>query len=145
MRRLLPSRRLLPPRRHGPPRRLVATAFLAAVFVTGCQGADAVAPSPASIPAGAVHVVADRMAFTTNTVTAPAGSPFVLAFENREGPPHNVHLRDVAGATVFQGEVFSGPALRLHDVPALGTGTYGFICDVHPDMTGQLLATEEGT
>lgn len=85
------------------------------------------------------------MVFTTGTVTAPAGRPFVLAFENREMPPHNVHLRDASGATVFQGEVFSGAALRLHDVPALTPGTYGFICDVHPGMTGQLSATEEGS
>ncbi len=132
-------------KRHGPLKRLVATAFLAALLVTGCQSAGAAAPSPASIPADAVHVVADRMVFTTGTVTAPAGRPFVLAFENLEGPPHNVHLRDASGATVLRGEVFTGPALRLHDMPALEPATYAFICDVHPDMTGQLLATEKGS
>lgn len=126
-------------------RRLIATAFLAAALAGACQGADAAAPPPPPIPDGAVHVVADAMAFTTPTVTAPAGRPFVLAFENREGPPHNVHIRDASGATAFQGEVFTGPALRLHDVPALAAATYGFICDVHPDMTGQLVATEEGS
>ena len=126
-------------------RRLIATAFLAAALAGACQGADTAAPSPAPIPDGAVHVVADGMAFTTPTATAPAGRPFVLAFENREGPPHNVHLRDASGATVFQGEVFTGPALRLHDMPALAAAAYGFICDVHPDMTGQLLAAEEGS
>jgi len=89
--------------------------------------------------------MADGMAFTTTEVRAPAGRPFTLAFENREGPPHNVHLHDAAGTTVFQGEVLSGPALRLAEVPALAPATYGFICDVHPDMTGHLLATEEGS
>lgn len=125
--------------------RPVATALLAAVLAAACQGADAAAPGQDQIPAGAVHVVADGMAFTTATVTVPAGRPFVLAFENREGPPHNVHLRDATGSSVLQGEVFSGPALRLHDVPALAAVTYQFICDVHPDMTGQLVATEEGS
>lgn len=125
-------------------RRLLPTAFLAAALLVGCQGAAA-APGQAELPSGAVHVVADGMAFTTATVTAPAGRPFVLAFENREGPPHNLHLRDISGTTVLQGEVFTGPALRLHQVPALAAASYGFICDVHPDMTGQLLATEEGS
>lgn len=124
-------------------RRLPATALLALAIAAGCQGADAA--SAPTIPPGAIHVMADGMAFTTTEVRAPAGRPFTLAFENREGPPHNVHLRDVAGTTVFQGEVFSGPALRLDEVPALAPSTYGFICDVHPDMTGQLLATEEGS
>jgi plastocyanin len=41
---------------------------------------------------------------------------------------------------VFKGEIFAGVATKNYDVPALKAGTYTFVCDVHPAMTGTLTA-----
>ena len=81
--------------------------------------------------------------FEQTTVTAPAGTPFQVQFENKDaGAPHNVALRlgDVNGAELFKGEVFNGIATRVYDVPALDAGAYAFVCTVHPTMVGTLNA-----
>jgi plastocyanin len=115
-----------------------------ALLAIGCQTATAQPPAVESIPADAVRVVADHMQFETAQVEAPAGRSFVLVFENREGVPHNVSLRDAAGGSVFATEFFSGPGTRSYEVSALGAAGYTFVCDLHPDMTGRLTAVEGG-
>jgi plastocyanin len=75
-------------------------------------------------------------------VTAPAGTPFVIAFDNQDaGIPHNVEIKDASGAEVFKGDVFPGVEKRDYQVPALAAGTYTFTCVVHPNMTGTLTAS----
>ena len=39
---------------------------------------------------------------------------------------------------MFKGEIFSGVATKVYDVPALDAGSYAFVCTVHPTMTGTL-------
>jgi plastocyanin len=79
--------------------------------------------------------------FTTTEVTAPADTPFVIAFDNQDaGVPHNVAISDASGTEVFRGEVFNGVETREYQVPALAAGSYPFICSVHPNMTGTLTA-----
>lgn len=91
----------------------------------------------------AADIVAVDLAFDRATLEVPAGLPVSLVFENRESAPHNVavYTDESAGEAVFVGEVFSGPASRRYDLPALAAGTYLFRCDVHQDMTGSLVAT----
>ncbi len=98
------------------------------------------APSGSAPAAGqAVSIVAQNIAFTTTDVTAPADAPFVIAFDNQDaGIPHNVDIKDAGGTSVFKCEIFAGVATKNYDVPALKAGTYSFICDVHPNMTGTL-------
>ena len=45
-------------------------------------------------------------------------------------------IKDAAAATVFQGELVTGPKAVVYDVPALKAGDYTFVCSVHPNMTG---------
>jgi plastocyanin len=74
-------------------------------------------------------------------LTAPAGTPFQIAFDNQDpGTPHNVsiHKDSPTGEEVFKGEVFPGVATKTYDVSALPAGTYGYVCTVHPTMTGTL-------
>jgi mono/diheme cytochrome c family protein/plastocyanin len=89
-----------------------------------------------------VDIAAAGVAFTTPSVTAPAGTPFVIAFDNQDaGIPHNVDIKDASGAEVFKGDVFPGVEKRDYQVPALAAGTYQFTCTVHPNMTGTLTAS----
>ena len=95
------------------------------------------APPPASGPPAAVTVAAKDIQFVEKTFTAPAGKPFGLAFDNQDaGVPHNIDIKDSSGASVYKGEIFNGVATKVYDVPALPAGTYTYVCDVHPTMTG---------
>ncbi len=86
-----------------------------------------------------VKIVASGIQFTTTDVTAPAGQGFTLTFSNQDaGTPHNVDIKDSSGATVFKTDIFSGVADKTFQVPALKAGSYPFVCDVHPNMTGTL-------
>ena len=94
-----------------------------------------------SPPPDAVRLAARQMAFDQTALSAPANRPFTLVFENLESAPHNVSLRpQTGGRTAFVGDVFPGPATRVHEVPALDAGPYVFRCDLHPAMQGILTA-----
>jgi plastocyanin len=101
----------------------------------GASGAPG--ESPPGAPAADVVVHAKDLAFAESSLTGPADRPFTLALVNDDpGIPHNVELKDAAGASVYQGEVFNGVEIRVYDVPPLAAGTYTFLCTVHPSMTG---------
>jgi plastocyanin len=95
-----------------------------------------------SAPTGAVlHISAQNIAFDTNQLEAPAGQAFALEFDNNDpGIPHNVEIKDASGTSMFKGQIITGPAKITYQVPALAAGSYMFVCDVHPNMTGTLTA-----
>ncbi len=125
-------------------KRLFATLTLAAVALTAAAcsstNADSAAGPAASVDPNAPKIVAKDIAFTTPDVEVPAGAGFQLVFDNEDGAPHNVAIADASGASVFKGEIFSGAATRVYQVPALAAGTYTFTCEVHPGMTGTIVA-----
>jgi plastocyanin len=105
--------------------------------------ASAPASAAPSAAAGGVSISALNIAFEQTSVSAPAGVAFQIQFDNKDaGIPHNIaiHKGDVNGAEVFKGAIITGPATTTYDVPALDAGTYGFLCNVHPNMTGTLTA-----
>jgi plastocyanin len=145
--------------------RSLSVAILSLVVVAGCatssagwtyvpasmtpQPSSAASGSPsasASAPSGSgnptiVNISALGIKYEQTTLTAPAGTPFQVVFENKDaGVPHNVtlHLGGATGATLFTGPVFNGVATRTYDVPALDAGQYAFVCIVHPTMIGTL-------
>lgn len=86
-----------------------------------------------------IHIAAQNIKFDTDHLAAPAGQAWVLEFANKDaGVPHNVEILDASGARVFKGDIISGPATVQYHVPPLAAGTYTFLCDVHPFMTGTL-------
>jgi plastocyanin len=120
--------------------RELRSGLLVAGLLAGCTGPGATGPPPSAPPDGVV-IVATALAFDRSELGVPAGRPFPLLFENREGAPHNVAIYvDDPAAPLFAGEVFGGPASRTYAVPALEAGTYRFRCDVHPEMAGAVVA-----
>ena len=113
-----------------------------AAVLAACSGATAAAPTPAA-PAGdpgdSVMIVAKDLKFAPTAVAVKADTAFDLVFDNQEGAPHNIAISNASGASVFKGEIVSN-SKATYAVPALPAGTYGFICEVHPDMKGTITA-----
>jgi plastocyanin len=114
-----------------------------ALVIAGC-GSTALGGEqpPASLDPASPRISAEGIAFDTAALTVPANRAFTLVFENREAVPHNVSIyADAAHRDRrFEGVVFSGPTTRWYPVQALAPGTYIFVCDVHSNMTGSLVA-----
>ena len=120
--------------------RLLASLLLPIAALAACAGGSGNPIAQPSVGPGALAIEADGLAFSTSSLTAPADKPFQIVFDNQEAALHNVAIyRDASAAEkVFGEEPFSGPAVVVYNVPALGSGTYFFRCDVHPDMSGSL-------
>ena len=116
---------------------VVLATVAAACSSTGSGSTGSAAPPPSAPPGGAA-IVAQDIKFDRTTLALPAGATAPLVFDNRDGAPHNVAITKSDGSKVFTGETFSGPSTKTYEVPALTAGSYGFHCDVHPDMKGTL-------
>ena len=121
-------------------RPLAAFALLGLLLaVAGCGGS---ASPPPTYPPGAIVVTAENRTFDTSELIVPADSVFSLVLVNKDGDPHNIAIRTKQG---FDGELIfrhdpitaSTIVLQVGPIPA---GTYHFICEVHPEMTGTVLA-----
>jgi plastocyanin len=125
------------------PRPTLAFVIVALAFaLTACSGASAAGttgtPDPSSAPAGeTVSIVAKDIAFQTTEVTVKAGTAFDIAFDNQDDAPHDIAISDASGIKVFAGDVVSHQKVT-YAVPALTAGTYVFICEIHPNMTGTI-------
>jgi plastocyanin len=106
----------------------------------GASGAPSPsAPPGASAPTAVVEVSASNIAFQPTELSVAADQPFQIVFDNNDASiPHNVEIKDAAGASLFRGEVFNGVDSRTYDAPPLPAGTYQFVCTVHPNMVGTL-------
>ncbi|HET9756219.1 MAG TPA: cupredoxin domain-containing protein [Candidatus Limnocylindrales bacterium] len=118
-----------------------------AVLTVACSGGGST-PAPASVapgspgasaPAGSGLVVVADLAFSPTSLTVKADTPTEIVLDNQEAAPHNIAIKDAAGATVFKGEIVSSKQVT-NAVPALAAGSYTFWCEVHPNMTGTLTA-----
>jgi len=91
------------------------------------------------VPEADVTITAEGVSFLESSFVAPADTPFTIAFINNDaGVQHNVALHEGSptGSEAWRGEIFAGVETRVYEVPPLPAGTYGFICSVHPQMTG---------
>ena len=97
---------------------------------------------PTQVPGGGGGAVAEtalNVAFGTAELAAPSDTAFSIEFDNQDaGIPHNMEIKDASGASVFKGDIVTGPIKTTYNVPALVAGSYTFVCTVHPNMTGTL-------
>jgi plastocyanin len=116
---------------------LALTVVLAACSTTSAAPQSSVTPSEAD-----VTVVAQDMKFVQAEVKVKADAAFSLLLDNKDGMPHNVaiYTDSTAKTPVYVGEMVTNGQL-VYDIPALKPGTYFFKCDLHPDMTGSIVAS----
>jgi plastocyanin len=113
----------------------MVTIAVIALATAGCGGA---ATPPPTYPPGSVVVTAKDHHFDTGVIHLPANTQSSLVFVNRDSDMHNIAIRTKQG---FDGDVLfrfdpiaaSTVVLTVGPIPA---GTYYFLCEVHPAMTG---------
>ena len=100
----------------------------------------------ATAPVVSIATQGNNLAFSTATLTFPAGETVPLAFDNQStGIPHDVAIyAQKGGKQLFQGAIVTGPTKVTYQVPPLTAGTYWFQCDVHPQMNGTLTVAAAG-
>jgi plastocyanin len=111
-------------------------ASAAASAGTGADGG-----STAEVSGGTVEVSAADMAFSVETITAPAGESFTVTFTNNEAVPHNFSVyTEEGGEEIAVGNVINEGETDEITIEGLEPGEYFFVCDVHPtEMTGTLV------
>lgn len=80
----------------------------------------------------------ERLAFVPQGVTVPAATPLQITFHNASAVAHNLVFTtgiDAATDTI----VDPGTSETLAIGP-LADGTYRFVCTIHEEMTGELVA-----
>ena len=95
-------------------------------------------------PAGGVTVIAQNIAFDTSTIELPSGRPSTITFDNRDaGVQHNIAIYTSIALEdeLFNGELVTGPATVVYQVPALDAGEFFFHCVVHPNMSGNVIVS----
>jgi plastocyanin len=85
--------------------------------------------------------------FSTDALQVEANVPIDLEFDNQDpATGHNVQIfdgPDDTAASLFDGEVITGPDTKTYKVPALPDGEYFFHCKIHPTtMTGTITAAK---
>jgi plastocyanin len=94
----------------------------------------------------ALDIVAQGIAWDTTCLVAPAGEAFTVNVDNQDaGIPHNFDLlTEEGGDQIAATEVQPGPVQQTLDVDPLDAGSYFYVCDVHPNMTGTLVTVASG-
>lgn len=107
--------------------------------LAACGGDDDASLSSEPVPDDPdVVVVAENMAFDPDAVEVAAEEPVTIVIDNRDdGVDHNIHVEDAPSPDKTPLE--RGPSRQALTV-TLPAGEYDFVCDIHPAMTGTIVA-----
>ncbi|MGH2463898.1 MAG: cupredoxin domain-containing protein, partial [Candidatus Limnocylindrales bacterium] len=121
---------------------------LARILLLGILAA-ALCPAACDEPTGAasgsplstVTLVAENLAFDKPVLRVPAGVVVAITLDNRDpGILHDVAIfASGASDPLFRSLTFAGIASQTFALGPLAAGSYRFVCDVHPGMTGTLI------
>jgi plastocyanin len=116
---------------------------IATLLVAACGFGPPVGHASGS-PVASVALVAEDLAFDQGSLQVPAGGVIAISLENRDpGILHNVAIYPTAGGDpVFRGETFTGIETRTNLAGPLTPGTFRFVCEAHPTMSGTLTVGE---
>ncbi len=81
-------------------------------------------------------IVGKNLAFDPSKITIPIHEEVEIIFDNVDAAvPHNIHFETPKD---FKTETKNGPEKDTLKIKVDKAGTYKFLCDVHPTMTGEL-------
>lgn len=108
---------------------------VASLLIAACGGVATPAPS---WPADAIVVTAKDRQFDTKELQIKGDTETTLVLINKDSDAHNIAIRTRSG---FDGDVlfrFDPVSARTIVLPVgkLPKGSYFFLCDVHPAMSG---------
>jgi plastocyanin len=111
-----------------------------------------------AVTGAAAFGAAHALGVTETITTSPACCTFakatftidpgqVATFQVQDGVSHNVIASGIGpdGAVLFRTDTIDSGQAPVNGTQYLGTGTYAFVCTVHPDMTANLAVTGNGS
>lgn len=85
--------------------------------------------------------MADKLAWDTDCLELTPDAPVTVTVDNRDtGVNHNLRVEDLPGGDVAT-KLEAGPVVQELEVSA-PAGTYRFVCDIHPNMVGELVVAD---
>lgn len=106
------------------------------------DGGNGGSGSAATVEDGNVEITAASLEFSAQTIEATAGEDFTITLVNEDSAPHNISVyTEEGGEQLALGPTAEAGQTVTTDVSSLEPGTYFFVCDIHPDMNGQLVVS----
>lgn len=122
----------------------VGVAASAALLLAACGGDDdegEATSTPALDLQRAVTsftIVAEDLKWDLERIVVPAGKEITATIDNRDrGMPHNLHVKAPGDPKT---ELEDGRATQTLRFTIAEPGSYEFVCDAHPKMTGTIEA-----
>jgi plastocyanin len=119
-------------------------AAIIAVALVSSSGVAAAQNEPTQL---SISTPADTpIAFDTDTLQVTAGADVVVTYTNDSSIPHNWHLfagGDATAPTIVKTPFGAGPGdVETVEFTAPDPGSYYYVCDFHPNMSGQLVVSQ---
>lgn len=114
---------------------LLAMALVGAACGDGDGGAD----QEGAVAGTTRTLTAKDIEFQPTELDVPVGEPVTLTLENRdEDIRHNIHLK--LADSEPKTEIEAGVVTQTLEFTVEEPGSYEYVCDVHPNMVGTLVA-----